>query len=1622
MEAPNRNKELPQINHPHPGQSKIGIGGIPVTGQLFPPTRPQERIITSEVGDAQNLAKSQSRFAKKKKQDMNAAITTISAPTLNNSSSNPLDRIATVDLETAARNEQERQEMYLKSLVGYSLNTQDPLSFTRNSEQMMEGSRSVGNRKAVSQPVSPINTKTRLQPVFKLGSSSAASFARLSPRVGGIGSRSPTQPQEPFKRQILPPLPPLKTPRTVTSLTASNKQQPQSDLWNIISVPQKKEGVSSSMPPLGAPLQSHPSFHPSAEGTLAITRPSQPVSPGTHKRRASKSSKRPMDDDQIFTDPRAPPPIPQKCLEKNDSTRSKALGTYPGPPYKVDGTIYHSPKRATKDGSSTQTSASMPAPYSPPKTEPKLSIFPPAYSNKSSGGSPRNHTSAAPKGLFSMAPKPMGPARLLPVSQKPKTVNAFGERQEDSMDNKIFFLRDIVYNKSTSNSVKPVPERKALYTHLDLEVLGRESMLNRPRPIPRTPEAARFLKYHGGIQQRYSHRRSVSCSSIEPKKSILRNATIGSPNRLPPLPPTPQGGIIRKLSNDTKSMNFEEKMDIFYPKSPGLMISTSRTSRRRSMSLPEISGDVEIPIIPDEQRNKVQMDRSTISSVRTQSLFNLGDPSERLSMSRSTSQSDFRPIQDDAEKKPESQHSHPPETHDSRHNQGEKDPKILSQRSINSRGTPMQKQVHNGDVSINPSPIQSHTEDLDIETPRPVGIAQTDLGGEVCQMAETLVQDVVDKKSVVPLTYNASLGRGPKDSSPNGSPAIENARDHKLWHNRIGQECPSFSHRRETVRSRRGPPPTPLLLNQPTRAILVQAEPSPLESPEYALGLIEEKLRKLERSSRASSVAEDQRMTLIADLEKEMGIQENHWQKLRHTIIRDSLSTVHTSPQQVPDVPEQHFSLWSKVHESRRSKLCMEAGELSNHSGSPESTRWNSGLYDTTRRNSVSRLSNAGKRMSLLAVSHPTTAQLGTPTPPDTDESEAEEEAAIPVVYFEDTSPIESLAPSLWRVEAPSPIISKLAPSLWSPTTAAFFIPPELPSYQAQTLRPGAERILEPLSIKSSHLWTLDKKPQEPQPRGLWGPSSDPPSPDPVPARKLKPLAQKPARKSKRITALPDILESPKPLPEKRGTLGIFQFPSGEKSDTGTIRLPMFNFAVMPGTMTTGRPTVNPMYPVAISAFEVDQQQSSFFDDGDEEDLGDNFSESDSDEDNSDEVDETTLWEIANLLQPDKAATRKSFTLKEWQRSGQRTSVVASPTDSLDSPQHATVPMVPDIKALEFPKPKPPSLWQAKSHFFRIEKSQGLPQPDKKIWESYLNAVSGPTRSSKRSANPSPISNGDLWGVPRVATPPSQDPSRVKSKIAPSPKDGDNAQPCQLWSALAAPRHPQTEGLWTATSIFTRESTIASQPASGLGICLDNFRRLDRNLPSSTRPDPGCTRAPERQRAPTWLSMSAGRPSQPKQVDIPSGEFSRARDPEAEWDATLPRAINAGRPAAAAATTPARMATTTTRTENETTTDPTRTIFSLSGHLWMKPVSPPVVPRTEPLWSPLTCQTPSRQHPEESSPYSPHPRYDRKPALTPTHLAVKDFRNHQLWSLEEMESRREEGPPDWLSKMKRRDI
>ncbi|KAJ8121437.1 hypothetical protein ONZ43_g2110 [Nemania bipapillata] len=164
---------------------------------------------------------------------------------------------------------------------------------------------------------------------------------------------------------------------------------------------------------------------------------------------------------------------------------------------------------------------------------------------------------------------------------------------------------------------------------------------------------------------------------------------------------------------------------------------------------------------------------------------------------------------------------------------------------------------------------------------------------------------------------------------------------------------------------------------------------------------------------------------------------------------------------------------------------------------------------------------------------------------------------------------------------------------------------------------------------------------------GLWNTHAFSHRPEAVKAS-ARPVTIRPPRKNKRVTLLPDIIENPEPLPDKRGTLGIFQFPWGEKSENATLQYrPSQVFMAMPGTMTTARVVTNPMADARVAQSEENEYSSSFFDEYDEEE-GDNFSDFSS---GDDDFDETTLWEIASLLNTDQVPSKNSLLPMPWQPS-----------------------------------------------------------------------------------------------------------------------------------------------------------------------------------------------------------------------------------------------------------------------------------------------------------------------------------------------------------------------------------
>jgi hypothetical protein len=461
------------------------------------------------------------------------------------------------------------------------------------------------------------------------------------------------------------------------------------------------------------------------------------------------------------------------------------------------------------------------------------------------------------------------------------------------------------------------------------------------------------------------------------------------------------------------------------------------------------------------------------------------------------------------------------------------------------------------------------------------------------------------------------------------------------------------------------PSPTPLSLNTiSTKKILaIQVEPSPLESPAQAIRQIQAQLRLLDELEQATPESASRRIALLEDLEREMGQQEEHWEEIKHDMGRDSMSSMQTTSPGGRD--SRHASVASTVTvaresirqsigaERRASRLAQMRSNGSlrappeapvRKSGSPQMSKWQKRLTEAQMDYMDAQLLRSSN-VNFLQLSK---AQLASPTPPDSNDSE------VP--------PLPSFDEEI-QVEQPTEVHRKLV-SLWTPVSkeaapASFlwaFISKPLPEAEvplpALSVRPAQRKEWAPLQIESAQLWRKPYNTANRATSGLWRPlwaSAAPPAQPlvrvpsksgPTSQKPPRPVTQRPPRRNKRVTLLPDILESPEPLPNKRGTLGIFQFPWGEKSDTASIQPRASMYMAMPGTMTSGGPSIG-MAGRAKQQPESTEYSSSFFDDYDDDE---DMVGMDSDENDSDDgFDETTLWEIASLLKTDAVPSRSSL-------------------------------------------------------------------------------------------------------------------------------------------------------------------------------------------------------------------------------------------------------------------------------------------------------------------------------------------------------------------------------------------
>lgn len=219
-------------------------------------------------------------------------------------------------------------------------------------------------------------------------------------------------------------------------------------------------------------------------------------------------------------------------------------------------------------------------------------------------------------------------------------------------------------------------------------------------------------------------------------------------------------------------------------------------------------------------------------------------------------------------------------------------------------------------------------------------------------------------------------------------------------------------------------------------------------------------------------------------------------------------------------------------------------------------------------------------------------------------------------------------------------------------------------------------------------------------------------------------------------------------MPYKHDTLGIFQFPCGEKSDS----------AVCDPIPTSNQTNVQPF--IVNPSIELNSRQlgpepaeylSSFFDDY--EDY-----ETDSGQDSEDDFDESTLWEIANLLNSSDASSTNGLLpfpriIEDYEddEDGSESDLTETVARSIQSSQASIFPSLSNPVPVNPFKPLPALPPPEKGITEDILQATGakLQQPEAAVWQVYLpaldKAVRGKPRESVGQASRPNINPRILW-------------------------------------------------------------------------------------------------------------------------------------------------------------------------------------------------------------------------------------------------------------------------------------
>lgn len=763
------------------------------------------------------------------------------------------------------------------------------------------------------------------------------------------------------------------------------------------------------------------------------------------------------------------------------------------------------------------------------------------------------------------------------------------------------------------------------------------------------------------------------------------------------------------------------------------------------------------------------------------------------------------------------------------------------------------------------SPVLPANEIGDLPTAKPVPRFSDDktlvsLPSSAGSIASSTSQLSGEGKEIVPLVLDTeSEGHFSAGNSKRSSAVLPSG-----WHRRVGDVCPTFSDRQNGVYSlRRVLAPPPLLLGKSTRlSRIVETQPAPpVDSPQHALDMIQQQLRRLDEADSETGVEDMQHRTLLENIEAEMGAQESHWQDIRRNLAAQSPSSTRSSASLVPSgdlnltsprpspAPRSHdlspavmgkdaapasgpenYTITLADEKSATPPSRLSRGRSKSVFTDDGSVQATVGGVENRAQSGKSASRNSDGLLSAISNSIPAHRQLakhlGSPTPPDTDESEDD------VDQDEGFTPATAQKINLGAWNQPASIHpasvepTPLPVSHWSidsdTTTRAsetLLQAQDVSRFSKSPLRDGPSISTEPED--ATELTASAEADFETQsPASLRHESLFSPQPEP----KQRPQTQRPPRRSKRITLLPDIPESPKPLKNKRDTLGVFQFPWGETSDIATLQ-PHRNtiFAVpLPGATLNDIPPAQPFLPSQGPVLPSQVYPASFFDHYDDDSSDAPAPDSDGStggySDEEDEAfDETTLWEIANLLRSSEIPSRDSlFPGSEEYRPPSRAGFVSAdetpvfavrnlPTTELE--EEST--LGPKNELLSSPLP---TFWKSKTMFATVKRGAGLPQPDQKTWQRYLGEQSETLRAAPRMSEPDRISSTSLW------TPPAK-----KAKIEAEPSAKGLWQPSKKVSTTPASSILSTPSLVSPTSpaescssVLTASTTAESVKSHGL--------------------------------------------------------------------------------------------------------------------------------------------------------------------------------------------------------------